>query len=485
MGFLDDLFGGDDDDAPAFTPVSFTPVPFTPTKYTPTGAPAPQPVGTAPPAVDLSGIVGALKEASEYAYKTGQENLDWAKQQFYENKEISDEVVGRFLSTQDELNANARKDRARYEGTFQPLQDAYIAEAKGYDSAARREKEAGAAQAAVGQAFDAARDSAVRNLESYGVNPAATRFAALDIGTRMQEAAAKAGAGNAARDNVERTGLAMRRDALSLGDALPGQALASNTVANSAGTGAVNSGLATTTSGANTMGTGTQWAGLGNQGAIGQAGVADSAYDNQLNAWQNYEKLLQGAYGQSLDAQNATNNIGLNTAKLTNDADYNAAKLANDANYNVANMANTSNYNAAKLEYEKEKNESSGLGSLLGLGMSALTSTIPGGSILGRMFAAEGGAVDPEATPGGAIPVGASPTGGQATDDVPAQLTAGEFVIPKDVTSWFGEKYFQNMIVKAREAKAQAGAKPAIGVAPAQAPTFRSRPGAVPMGQGA
>lgn len=373
-----------------------------------------------PPPPDMSGVANASKEAAELNYKLGQEQLAWAREQFAGNKEITDEVVDRLLASQDETAENARKDRARYESTFQPLEDDLVRDAQDYNTEARREAKAGAAQATVGQQFDAARDSATRQLESYGVNPASTRFAALDIGTRAQEAAAKAAAGNQAREQVEANARALRSEAINIGRGYPGQVMAGVNTANNAGTGAVNSGLATTASGANSMGTGAQWSGLGNQ-AVGTWGnTLNQGYQNELNSW------------------------------------------------------------------KANQSSSSGIGSALGLGASLLTSTIPGGSILGRMFAAEGGAVpDPEATPGGAIPIGASPSGGQSVDDVPAQLTAGEFVIPKDVTSWFGEHHFQKMIQKARQDKQKAGAKPAIGAAPAQAPTFQSRPGAIPMSRAA
>ena len=49
---------------------------------------------------------------------------------------------------------------------------------------------------------------------------------------------------------------------------------------------------------------------------------------------------------------------------------------------------------------------------------------------------------------------------------------------------WKGEEWAQKEIQKAREAKQGAVAKPAVGVARPQRPTFVSRPqqGALPMG---
>lgn len=73
-----------------------------------------------------------------------------------------------------------------------------------------------------------------------------------------------------------------------------------------------------------------------------------------------------------------------------------------------------------------------------------------------------------------------SPSGGQQTDDVHALLNEGEFVIPKEVTSWYGEKYFQNLIQKAYKEKQAAQANPEAAT-PQQteavamsAPTFES-----------
>lgn len=85
------------------------------------------------------------------------------------------------------------------------------------------------------------------------------------------------------------------------------------------------------------------------------------------------------------------------------------------------------------------------------------------------------------------MPPQASPSGGQAIDDVPAQLTAGEFVIPKDVVQWEGEKTFYGAIDKARKGRQQAISRDDIGgqIVPRQAiptaPAFASRPGQFPQ----
>jgi hypothetical protein len=82
-----------------------------------------------------------------------------------------------------------------------------------------------------------------------------------------------------------------------------------------------------------------------------------------------------------------------------------------------------------------------------------------------------------EQAEGSMVPPEASPSGGQNTDDVHAMLNEGEFVVPKPVASWYGEKFLQNLIQKAYKEMAQPKAEGQP--APAQAvalspPTFQT-----------
>ena len=99
-----------------------------------------------------------------------------------------------------------------------------------------------------------------------------------------------------------------------------------------------------------------------------------------------------------------------------------------------------------------------------------------GGSLLGSWFSAEGGQI-PEGEPGMHIPDEASPSRGSAIDDVPARVTPGEFIVPKDTVQWVGEKHLQKLIQKSREEKAQAQARPRVQAVPLEEPTVVS-PGA-------
>jgi hypothetical protein len=365
---------------------------------------------SAPPPPDLSGVANASKEAAELQYKLGQDQLNWARDQYAQNKGVTDKVVDSLLAGQEQTQKQAQEYYQRYKDVYEPAQDRYLQDAENYDTPQRRDQQIGAAQAAVGQNFNAARDAATRQLESFGVDPSSTRYAALDIGSRSAEAAAKAAAGTQSALNTEQTGLALRANAINMGNGLPAQSNASYGTSAGTGTGAVNSGNSTMATGASAMGNPTSYFGGGNSAVGNWGNTLNQGYQNSLNQW------------------------------------------------------------------KADQSASSGWGSLLGAGLGMAMGIPTNGSTIGsKLFGfAEGGA----------IPAEASPSGGAITDDVPAQVNggpeirvnAGEFVMPRDVTSWLGEKQLQTMIQKARQEKQGAVAKPAIGPAPQQ------KQPAIPMG---
>lgn len=371
-----------------------------------------------PPPPNYGPLIAAAQQMSDKQYALQTQMFDWAKQAYADNKVISDQVAQQMLQAQRFNQANAEEDRIRWESQFRPLEDELIRRAQDYASPERREMEMGRAQAAVAQQFGAARNAATQRLESFGIDPSATRYAALDIGYRAQQAAAAAAAGNQAGYATEAMGNQLLAQGIQLGRQSIGQGLGMQSIANQAGSGAVNTSLATTASGASSMGTPVQYAGLGNQ-SLGMAG-------------------------------------------------------------NFTNMG----YQNALAGYRAENEADSGWGSALGLvgGLIGSAKTAGGAAGLGIFGFEEGGAV-PQ-TPGGAIPMGASPSAGKAVDDVPARLTAGEFVVPKDVAAWKGEEFFQKLIEQSRKAKQTAPAKPETVIAAAAPPAVVSRPqqgGALPL----
>lgn len=353
----------------------------------------------APDPPDYSEIASASKESAEYSYKLGQEQLAWAKEKYAKDMQIADEVIKAALKRQEVNDANAAADRKRYETIYQPLENELARDAQEYATPEKMEIDAARAQADVAQQFDQSRQRALENLQSFGVDPSSLRYAALDRGANVQQAAASAAAGNQARQQTEAVGRALRSEAINVGRGYPGQIAGTYGTALQSGNQGINSALATTASGANTMGTGLQWQGAGNQ-ALGTWGnTLNTGFQNQLAAW--------------------------------------------DAN----------------------QSSSSGLGGILGTALGVGLAMEEGGSV----------------TSGGNVPAKASPSQGKAIDDVPARLTAGEFVVPKDVVSWKGEEFFQKLIESSRKSKPEAPAQPEYAIMPPEKPTFQSRPSALPV----
>ncbi len=247
-----------------------------------------------PPAPDYTPIANASKEQAELANKLAQEQLAWAKQVYAENKPLSDQIVHSFIDTQNQANENARKDRARYESTYQPLEDQLVADAQSYANPARRDLEMGRASAAVAQQFDAQRQNATRDLEAFGLKPSDVRYAALDIGLRANQAASQAAAANQAGERVDATGRALRDQAINIGKGYPAQVNASYQTGNQGGAGGSNgmNQFTSTTSNSYTQpGTYTGQAGQ----AIGNWGnIVNQGYDNQLNAWKAGQSASSG-----------------------------------------------------------------------------------------------------------------------------------------------------------------------------------------------
>lgn len=364
----------------------------------------------APDPPDYGPVAEASKEAAKYNYKLGRKQLEWAKEQYRTDKAMYKNVINSFLGDMETTSETAAEDRRFYEQNFRPLEKDLAREAEDYDTRARREREMGKAEGAVAEQFESARQNAQKELEAYGIDPSSTRYGALDIGLRAQQAAAQAAAGTLASNRVEDTGRALRAEAINVGRGYPGQIAQSYGVSGNMGSGVGNLTGQATTIGGQTMGTAPQYQSLGNQ---------------SLGTWGN---TLHMGYQDQL-------------------AQFNANQQA-----------------------------SSGWGSALGLA----------GGIAGKAFGLfEEGGVVPEGDAmagdgqyGGAIPEEMSPSGGEMTDDVPARLNEGEFVIPDDVVSWFGEKHFYGLIDKTakerQEAKQRTGAIPEEGMGPIEEPQYQS-----------
>jgi hypothetical protein len=160
--------------------------------------------------------------AAQMSAQTGQDMLNWMREQATVTNRWADE------------------DRSRYTSVFQPLQDQYIADAKDYASPERMASSAAEAGADVTLAARQAGEQRQRQQMAMGVNPASGRAINANAKAGTDTALATAGARNLARRNVEQTGQGMMANAINMGSGLavnPGTSMGLSNGAGQAGFG--------------------------------------------------------------------------------------------------------------------------------------------------------------------------------------------------------------------------------------------------------
>lgn len=224
-------------------------------------------------------------------------------------------------------------------------------------------------------------------------------------------------------------------------------------------------------------------AAAGNQAAERDDAIGRALRSEAINVGRGYPGQVAAQYGTALNAGNQAVNTQLAATASGANTMGSPTQWMGTGNQSLGVWGNalTSGYNAQMAQFNANQNASSGWGSALGL---------IGGLGMKAFGLAEGGEVPDDASLEGddrMVPPHASPTRGKAIDDVPARLTVGEFVIPKEVVDFKGQQFFQNLIKKTRQAiDVESGgdgnvpdkpARPAITYAPAEAPTYQSRTG--------
>jgi hypothetical protein len=238
--------------------------------------------GSAPAPPDYSQISASDTAAAQLQAQTSKDQLDWAKQQYADQAPYTNAYMTAMTNNMNASSANAASAQKFYQQNYQPIEQQFATEAQGYNSPERATQQAGAAEADVANAFAGQRQSALSSLESYGIDPSQTRYGALDLGTRISQAAAQSAAGTQSRLNTEATGMALQGEAINVGRGYPGQVAQAYQTATAAGGGGVGAGLNTSSTYGNMMGSPTQWAGLANQSNAGAAGALNTGFQNQM-----------------------------------------------------------------------------------------------------------------------------------------------------------------------------------------------------------
>lgn len=189
-----------------------------------------------------------------------------------------------------------------------------------------------------------------------------------------------------------------------------------------------------------------------------------------INVGRGYPGQIAGSYQVSAQQGQGAGNLTGQATQIGGQTMGTAPQYFNGANNSLGTWGNTLNmgYQNALDQFKANQSASSGWGSALGLI----------GGIAGKAFGLDDGGVVPDPRDVGAIPEEMSPSGGEATDDVKANLNVGEFVIPDHVVSWYGEKHFYNLIGKSEDerekAKQVTGAIPEVAEPLPGAPVLQS-----------
>jgi hypothetical protein len=236
--------------------------------------------------------MNAAMSAAELERETALDTLNYYKERDAQSFAMQGQVnaiAGKVANAQVGLMNQQRQQSDEYfkrlKSVFWPLEDGLVKDAQEYDTAERRESEAGKAVADVETMLSGERQAMTRASQRMGVNPNSGNAQAMENQMSLGAASAKAGAATGARDKVEQQGWARRYDAAALGRNLPSNSSTAASVATSAGNSAVNAAYAPV----NAFNNATDRMG----GAMaGYAGVAGNAgrllagqYQNQADSW--------------------------------------------------------------------------------------------------------------------------------------------------------------------------------------------------------
>jgi hypothetical protein len=375
---------------------------------------------------DQSGVMAAMasEHAAELSYNLGEQQLQWAKDVWNqeqplitqsENMQI--QVAQQDLKSMQQMYDEAQQQWALYQHTYQPLEQQYVAQVEDWASPQNVALTQGEAQANVAEQTQAGINTAKEQLQSYGVKPDDPKFAGLYIGANTLGGAAQAAAGTTAAQNLKLQQLGLEQSAINTGRGVAGASGGLTNVATGAGSGGASASSGAAGTSQSNIATGTQ---------------AQTAPVNWFNT--------------------GATNMGVYT--------------------NAVNALNQTNLGYAQLGAQ----EAMGAGSLVG-------------DVLGIMFpfgmkAEKGGptGIPPmpnSGTSGGYVHETMSPSRGANTDDVPALLNKGEFVIDRGAAEWMGQKKLVDIVDKARQERKSFEGRDDIGGEPTKGipmkPAFVSR----------
>lgn len=358
---------------------------------------------TSTPTVVSTPENGILDQLSGVASGLANQMVNWAQGVFAQTSAITNQAVGNFFQTSQKMNGLSDNLTGQYNNLFAPENAQLVADANSYASPARMAVDMGQAGATQAQAGDQALHNSEEALKSYGIDPSSGRYAALDKAAAVQNSANVAGAMNTQRNTDIATGQRLRSEAVQVGAQLPSAIANVNNTALAANTGAANASDANANTGANVMNVGNNYL----KTAMGIP-LSPVAQTSQSEAFHPQTFSTVGGGGNPFPDDTGGGGGG-------------GGGSSYGANGPISNS-----------------------GPAWGMDMPTADSAQYDSSY------AEGGIVH-DFRGGGPVSMGMSPSQGQQTDDVHANVNAGEFVVPKDVVAHKGSEFFQNLVAKSRK----------------------------------
>lgn len=182
-------------------------------------------MGWGPDAPDMSGS----NDAARAGAAVSREQWEWTKARQPKLDAQADAMI-KMGQDQYDLNRDGqvfqqglmKRQDDRYWNSVAPMEDEMFAEARAFDTDAKREELASMAMADVNQGASSARAQQARGLARMGVNPNSGKYLAMDNELQMLQAAAAATAANKTRTAARLEGYSRKVDATAMGKGLSG-----------------------------------------------------------------------------------------------------------------------------------------------------------------------------------------------------------------------------------------------------------------------
>lgn len=238
---------------------------------------------SAPAAPNYAPIAASDMQAAQLQYSLGQQQLQFGKDQYNAIAPSEKQFLDQQIQNSAAQTQNAQDAQNFYNSTYKPMEAKFADTAANYSSPANAAQQAGSAMADVGSAFDANRAASLASLESFGIDPSQTRYGALDLGTRISQAAATSAAGTQSYLNNQATGLALQGEAINTGRGYAGNVAQAYGTASTAGTAGIGAANQTLNTGVNAMGNPNSYFSGGNSANEGARSALNTGFTNQFS----------------------------------------------------------------------------------------------------------------------------------------------------------------------------------------------------------